>query len=377
MGQISTTGEIKNELAAFLDDNQEEIMALWEREIYIEETDIFKERVRENGLSMFYLVRNNLIAPISDETIKQLAYKVATERVEANINIGDFVYNMNVGRSIIVKYIILSGSPIEVLQPIIDDVNYQFNRFCYHAVKRYTELKDKELQEKILFIDETHKDRLSLLGQMSSSFVHEFRNPLTSVIGFVKLLKSGDHNQMYLDIITHELNELNFRITKFLHTSKTGGTVAVKKEVLIKILVNELLDFFYPSIIDSDVDIKADIDPSLKVIAHDEELQQVFQNLLMNAIDAVKENKRPRRITISCREEGNHIKLDFSNNGPAIPLEKIKTIFEPFYTTKELGTGIGLYVCKKIVEKYNGTLSCESNEHATTFIIRLPKSILP
>jgi hypothetical protein len=78
--------------------------------------------VKENGLQMYELVKKTILNSLSENEIKQLAYKVAKERVEANINIGDFVYNVNLGRSIIVKYANQSGIPIEGLQPIIDAI---------------------------------------------------------------------------------------------------------------------------------------------------------------------------------------------------------------------------------------------------------------
>lgn len=321
---------------------------------------------------MFLLVRNNLLTPLSDEQIRQLAYKVATERVVANINIGDFVYNVNLGRSIIVKGMHQSGVSIHDLEPIVDDVNEMFNRFCYHAVKKYTDLKDQELQKKILFINETHKDRLSLLGQMSSSFVHEFRNPLTSVLGFIKLLKTGESNPMYLEVIEHELNELNFRVTQFLHTSKVRTHDSTSAKINIKSLIDELLKFLYPSIVDGDLEVTMDIDSEINIIAYPGEIHQVILNILMNAIDAVKHTEKPGRISITCRNEDNQIKLCFSNNGPTIKPQNIETIFEPFYTTKELGTGIGLYVCKKIIEKYNGSITCVSDDGLTTFAISFP-----
>src|SRR5690606_27861785 len=117
---------------------------------------------------------------------------------------------------------------------------------------KYTELKNKELQEKNVFLNEAHKDRLSLLGQMSSSFVHEFRNPLTSVIGFIKLLKADHPHLKYLDIISHELDQLKFRITQFLHTSKVELPEKRKQQVALISLFDDILDFVYPSIVDGD-----------------------------------------------------------------------------------------------------------------------------
>lgn len=361
--------ESSRKLVEFLESSQNDILNLWEKTVNIDEDDIYKTETRKNAAAMAELIKCSLNHNLPDSDIQKLAHKIAHERAEANINIGDFVYNVNLGRSIIVKYINHSGILIEDLQPIIDQINSQFDRFCYHAVTKYTEIKDEELQEKVLYINDTHKDRLSLLGQISSSFVHEFRNPLTSIMGFIKLLKAGSMNMMYLDIIDHELGQLNFRISQFLHTSKIETGTKKKEVTFIALLVDGILDFLYPSIVDGELEIIKDIPSDIHVKVYEDELNQVLQNLILNSIDAVKLQKKPRKITVSCSEEEEGIKLSISNNGPMIPSGMIESIFDPFYTTKETGTGIGLYVCKKIMEKHNGRITCDSNEMLTTFNI--------
>lgn len=201
--------------------------------------------VTSNVLQMIELVKMNIVGSLSEEANKQLAYKIAIERAEVNANFGEFVYIVNLGRSSICKYIIQSGLTIQILQPILDNVNSQFDRLSYYAVTKYSELKESQLREKTLLINQNHKDRLSILGQMSSSFVHEFRNPLTAIIGFTKLLKDENPALKYLDIIDHELEELKFRITQFLHTSKMDTMEKEKEKVSIAALFDNLLNFIY------------------------------------------------------------------------------------------------------------------------------------
>jgi signal transduction histidine kinase len=240
-------------------------------------------------------------------------------------------------------------------------------------VSKYTELKDKKIQEKNLFITQTHKDRLSILGQMSASFVHEFRNPLTSVMGFIKLLKNDHPSLPYLNIISSELEQLNFRIAQFLHTSKMKLVTDSKKEVItINLLLEEMVDFLYPSLVDGNIQLNIDIDDNAKVCADRNELKQVFLNILMNAIDAVYEEVNTRKITIHTKVDNDQITIIISNNGPTIKSEDAKIIFEPFYTTKKLGTGIGLFVCKNIVEKNNGIIQCIPQDDVTMFQVKLP-----
>ncbi|GGE31974.1 sensor histidine kinase [Pullulanibacillus camelliae] len=369
---LSTLSSSALKVIEHLEANREQFIEEWKNHNYIHEEDIYKDRAPENALAMYHLFVRSLTHTLSLQEIQKLADKVAHERAEANINIGDFVYNVNLGQSILIHFINRSGIDVKDLYSIIDVLNTTFNEFTYYAVKKYTELKEKDLQEKVLYINQSHKERLSLLGQMSSSFVHEFRNPLTSVMGFVKLLKSGKNEPMYLDIIEHELSQLNFRITQFLHTSKIEFVEKNKKDVILILLIDEILDFIYPSLLDGDIEIVTDFKYTKAVHASEDELKQVFINILLNSIDAVKLMSSPRKIYISCQKEEQTIKISLSNNGPAIPEHTLKTIFEPFYTTKELGTGIGLYVCKKIIEKHGGHIDCQSDATRTTFDIYLP-----
>ncbi|RBW69674.1 histidine kinase N-terminal domain-containing protein [Bacillus taeanensis] len=363
---------IRKQLILFLENNASSFLTSWREKLLISENDLYKEKVNNNGLKMYELVKRTLENSLDEDDIRKLAYHVAFERVEANINIGEFVYNVNLGRSEIIKWMMNSELSTQDLQPLIEEINTVFDQFTYYAVRKYTEIKEEKLQEKTLFINQTHKERLTILGQMSSSFVHEFRNPLTTVLGFAKLLKSEYPDLKYLDIMEHELHQLKARITQFLHVSKKELINDEKISLSLYELFDELLEFLYPSIVDGDVTIETNIDTDIQVLANKEELRQVFLNLFLNSIDALQQVNYKRKINIDCSMAAGNVEIMISNNGPMIPKEIIEVIFEPFFTTKELGTGIGLYVCKKIIENQHGEISCVSNDKLTTFTIKLP-----
>lgn len=181
MGDSVQTSKGNKKLGQFFKENEQKFLDIWVKQIIVHSNEDSIELIRNNGYIMYQIITNSIVNNLSENEIELLAYKVAQERADANVNIGEFIYNVNLGRSIIIKYVNQSGIQLEELQPVIDLVNRQFDLFCYYAVSRYTEIKDIKLQEKNLYISQTHKDRLTILGQMSSSFVHEFRNPLTSV----------------------------------------------------------------------------------------------------------------------------------------------------------------------------------------------------
>lgn len=367
---------VQTELIAFFEKNRESLVHEWENSIVISKGDPFKEKIRQNGIAIFNIVLAMHTMSEQDllEIIQQHAIEISEERAQANINIGDFVYNVNLGRTILYSYLSKSGLQWPVLQESINMINFCFDKFLYYAVTHYTEAKNKIIEEKTMFIDSTHQDRLTLLGQMTSSFIHEFRNPLTSIQGFIQLLKADHPNMKYLEIISSELDQLNFRISQFLLLSKKELIGKEKEQFNQNKLIDEVLNFLYPSILDGKVKIKKEIVDEITLYGYADEMRQVFINIIFNAIDVLNHHRIPNpTIEIKSYVENNsHVILSISNNGPMIPVELNKTIFEPFFTTKKLGTGLGLFVCNEIIEKHKGELNCSSTPEITVFTIKLP-----
>ncbi len=344
----------------------------WVAQAVISDDDPFKSEIIINGTKLIDFTLLFIEGNINEDQVKELAYKIAHERAKASSNIGDFVYNSNIARSELFKHLSEFEESISLVQPLINKINYVFDQFIYHTVKRYSCIITQDIEEKKQFIDETHKERLTILGQMSASFVHEFRNPLTSIIGFVKLLKD-DHPQLkYLDIIDHELHQLNFRIDQFLHVSKKDQDQIVEY-FLINDLFRDITEFLYPSIVNSNVVLQEGLSQNIYIPGFRNELRQVLLNILMNSIDALAENDGQKIIHYQVEDQENYIVIHIRNNGPKINEESIRTIFEPFVTTKNHGTGIGLFVCKQIIEKHDGEINCISDDHWTSFDITLPK----
>ena len=275
-------------LIQYLEDHSDEFLHNWRKSIVLSDNDIYKEEVLNNGVKMFQLVKRAIVKPLTEDEITTLANKTAQERVSANVNISEFVYNVNIGKSIVIKWVSNSGIELRELQPLIEDINSLFDRFSYLAVRKYTEIKEQQLQEKELYIDQTHKERLTILGQMSSSFVHEFRNPLTSIIGFTKLLQNGYPDLPYLDIMQHELEQLNYRISQFLHVSRKDLIDSTREEIFLTDHLEETIEFLYPSLLDGDVSIEFKCEPDIKVLGNRDELRQVFLNLIMNSIESAE-----------------------------------------------------------------------------------------
>ncbi|WP_079507836.1 histidine kinase N-terminal domain-containing protein [Mesobacillus jeotgali] len=364
-----------NRLLSFLTSEREPLIADWTVNIIVSEDDPYKEKISKNAEKMYEIILS-VFSKTNDELeehLQKLAFMVGEERVRADINIGDFVYNVNSGRSVLYKHLYKLNMEWDEMQEAINRINYCFDTFLYYAVSYYNEQKNKIIEEKNQFIDSTHKDRLTLLGQMTSSFIHEFRNPLTSIQGFIQLLRSEHEDMKYLDIISSELEQLNFRISQFLLLSKKELIGKEKTIFSLNKMIEEVLNFLYPSILDTKVQIIKEVADDMELYGYADEIRQVLINIIFNAIDVLSQYRDDPKIEIKgFFVNDTHIKIEISNNGPVIPDHLLKTIFEPFVTTKTLGTGLGLFVCREIIEKHKGILACSSEPDKTSFIMLLP-----
>ncbi len=364
-----------NKLLSFLTSEKEKVIADWTDNIIVSEDDPYKKKISKKAEKIYDMLLSvfSKSSEELEEHLQKLAFMVGEERVRADINIGDFVYNVNLGRSTLYKHLHKLNVDWKDIQEAINRINYCFDTFLYYAVSYYNEQKNKIIEEKNQFIDSTHKDRLTLLGQMTSSFIHEYRNPLTSIQGFIQLLRSEHQDMKYLDIISSELEQLNFRISQFLLMSKKELIGKDKTLLSLNTMIDEVLNFLYPSILDTNVRIIKEVEDDLELYGYADEIRQVLFNIIFNAIDVLSQYRDDPKIEIKgFLVNDTHIKIEISNNGPVIPDHFLKTIFEPFVTTKTLGTGLGLFVCREIIEKHKGILACSSEPEKTSFIMLLP-----
>jgi PAS domain S-box-containing protein len=256
------------------------------------------------------------------------------------------------------------GTSVEVslkLVPII--VNDKIDG-VYGIAKDITERKRTE--ELLL-----KSEKLSVVGQLAAGVAHEIRNPLTSLRGFVQLLqKRIDGYKEYFQIMLSELDRINDIVSEFMVIAKPQ-VVNFEMKDLRKILhdVNSLLD---TQAILNNVQIHIEItDDDIPLINCEEnQLKQVFINILKNAIEAMTDGGN---IVIQMKLDDNKVVIRFIDEGCGISEERLPMLGEPFYTTKEKGTGLGLMVCHKIIEAHHGTLHIKSQiDKGTTVDLNLP-----
>ncbi len=225
-------------------------------------------------------------------------------------------------------------------------------------------------------------ERLATLGQVVANIAHEIGSPLGAVSGHIQILKSeaslGKSQIERLDLIDNQLNRVVSIIQKMLNMvrSHTPEALSVNTEKVMK----DVLFLLSPLLEESRVEVELDIPANLPPIAiHPDSLQQVLINLLSNAVDAMPEGGMLDIYAVHFPSSESSVKgwieMGIHDSGIGIPQEQQKMIFEPFYTTKlsGKGTGLGLALCKDIIERYQGSIRLESIPgEGTTFYLKIP-----
>ncbi|NUK31539.1 Cache 3/Cache 2 fusion domain-containing protein [Parageobacillus sp. VR-IP] len=214
-------------------------------------------------------------------------------------------------------------------------------------------------------------EKLAVVGELAAGVAHEIRNPLTSLKGFIQLLKEGERNQMYFDIIEAELERLNEIVDEFLLLGKPNP---VKKAYHhVSDMLQHVMKLLEGQALLHHVTVQYSIDEQLPPLYCDEnQLKQVFINIIKNAIEAMP-NGGMLRIEAKLRLDS--VLICITDEGCGIPKERMATLGEPFYSTKEKGTGLGLMVSFKIVEAHGGKMEIHSEEgKGTTVCLLFPIS---
>ncbi len=213
-------------------------------------------------------------------------------------------------------------------------------------------------------------EKLSVVGQLAAGVAHEIRNPLTSIKGFVQLLRQEVNHSFYMDIIISEINRLESIVGEFLTLAKNQPP---KRERLdLRILLQQVVSLFDTKSLYKNVEIIQEYDEGLPFIYCDgNQMKQVFMNIIKNAIEAMP-NGGIIEIQISCHNF-HSVRLTFIDQGVGISAERIKHIGEPYFSTKEKGTGLGLMISHKIVQEHGGTIHIESQVNKGTKVeVMLP-----
>jgi len=227
-----------------------------------------------------------------------------------------------------------------------------------------------------LYSEKLLSERFVSLGMMCATFAHEIRNPLTSLRTFAELLpekyNDPDFRMTFKKVILYDIGRINTLLNELLTLSE----IQEKKRVAFNLIemIDEVVDYVegMPEPRRKGIVIHKNYnkDINLKIKGERERLKQAFINIMNNGCEAMDKGGV---LTVGIISSGKDVNISISNSGEGIDIKDIDRIFEPFYTTKERGMGLGLFICKKTIEEHAGNIKVESNQKdGTTFTITLP-----
>jgi len=238
----------------------------------------------------------------------------------------------------------------------------------------------RETHEKLL-----HQDKMSSLGKLSASVVHEINNPIAGILNLIMLMKriasedavqqkEIDQFKKYLDLMENETRRTS-RIVSNLLAFARQSKIAPKR-LSVNQLIEKTLFLNSNQLKIGGVKVETILDPSLPdLLGSEDQLQQVFMNLLSNAAEAMEPGGGKLTIETKHLLREDKLQINFKDTGPGIPEEDIPKLFEPFFTTKKKGQGVGLglSVAYGIIREHDGSIYVVSEVgQGTTFQVRLP-----
>lgn len=239
------------------------------------------------------------------------------------------------------------------------------------VIRDVTEIKD--LNEEVA----RHK-RLVALGKLSAGIAHEIRNPLSSIRGLAQFVynsfSKSDERKEDLNTIIQEVDRLNKLVAQVLDYAKLK--VLNLAPFSLSNLINKIVELFKQEIKNKQIKFNLELSPDISLIQADEDqIRQILMNIIINAIQAITEKGEIKIKTEKSLLKGKPaIKLIIEDNGIGIVDKDLNQIFDPFFSTKEKGSGLGLSIVYKLVEGHQGEIKVESKEgEGTKFIIFLPQ----
>jgi two-component system sensor histidine kinase PilS (NtrC family) len=226
----------------------------------------------------------------------------------------------------------------------------------------------------------SRSERLAAMGRMAAGLAHEIRNPLGSISGSIQIMRDAERKgsaatmEKLMAIVLRETDRLNATISRFL--SYASPNTAKEPNVNLSALISDAVTLFSNDARYKGITPVLDLDDRIRCDCDVESVKQVFWNLLLNAAQSMPDGGEIRiavKPVTSEWEISSRCLITFADTGIGIPNDSLEKIFEPFYTSKEGGTGLGLPLVQKVIESHDGAITVQSEVgKGTVFSILLP-----
>jgi C4-dicarboxylate-specific signal transduction histidine kinase len=234
--------------------------------------------------------------------------------------------------------------------------------------------RTKQLQEAQAHV--LHQEKMAAFGLLAAGIAHEVGNPLTAISSLVQMLQRrgcDDYTAGKLALVSGQLQRIQSTLRELVNFSRPASTIRTRVSLLE--IIEEALNIAKYYKRTGDRVLKRDVPGDLPAVSGvRDQLVQVFLNLVLNAIDATRAANRPEpRIEVKARRIEEAIEVDVIDNGCGIAPQDEGRLFQPYFTTKSHGTGLGLFVTRKLIEEHGGTVLHEAiPEGGVVFRVRLP-----
>ena len=278
------------------------------------------------------------------------------------------------GRSLCILPLVFQGTSFGYLVFLFpagkpfDEQELPFAQAASHVLS--TVLYSQHLHSK-----EIEEEQFLVLGQMASMIVHDLKGPLATILGFVSLLQAeaaAAQREEFAGIINQEVRRLIDMVEELLDFSKGRSHLEIT-DFDFPALFREIMDLFEINLRRENIQTEIRLDGLHGVRGDRSKLKKVFINLLQNAREYLQGVEGERSIRISSSVQDQSVLIHVVNNGPQIPEDLQSKLFDPFFSyDKDRGTGLGLTICKKIIEEHNGSIEVLSEPGRNEFRIALP-----
>ncbi|WP_339321183.1 ATP-binding protein [Paenibacillus sp. FSL W8-0194] len=248
-------------------------------------------------------------------------------------------------------------------------INYEGE---HAAVNVFKDITDQKQREEYMM----QSEKLTMAGQLAAGIAHEIRNPLTSINGFMKLIRSSKRSpETYYEIIESELKRIELIVNELLVLSKPQGK-HVSKPINVLPMLEQVITLMNVQAALKNIEITLErADVPQWIVGETNQLKQVFINLLKNGMDAM-DSSGTIRVSVDSTEQEVWIRVQ--DEGSGMTPEQVQKLGQPFFTTKDTGTGLGFMITQNIIHNHGGSIQIESEPgQGTAFTVKLPKTMKP
>ena len=251
--------------------------------------------------------------------------------------------------------------------------------FTISIAYKYNDLKNKNKSFEKLILQQS---KFVKSGEMIANITHQFRQPLNNIsyilINLKKRFENKNLDEIYFDKKIEQAKEQVVFLSKTIDDFKEFYTISKEKEIFcVKDAIESAITILSADLKSNNINLEINFntDENIKIFGVKSELSQVILSIISNSIDVLKDIRNPK-IKINIASNGAEVIIDLSDNAKGIKTKNLKKIFDAYFSTKEQGTGIGLYLCKMIIEDgFLGKISARNQKEGAVFSLFIEKAI--